>query len=148
MSKTGSETIQQNPVLRLVPGLGMALGAIGFNVIMILTLHGLGIDLSTPLPPTMWSMLPALSAVPFFVMAESDLPAIVRNSGVLRWEARVLYSSSYLGSIVLWGGFNGLGPYRDSIVEVLIVILVLLAIFFFIRLCIAERQNPGNLSNP
>jgi hypothetical protein len=83
----------------------------------------------------------------FFVMAESDMPAIVRNSRFLRWEARVLYLSSYLGPIVLFGGFNGLGPYRNAIVEVLLIILRFLAIIFFVRLCIAERQSPGNLPN-
>jgi hypothetical protein len=93
-------------------------------------------------------MLSGLSGLLFFVMAESDLPAIVRNSQFLRWEARVLYLSSYLGSIVLFGGFNGLGPYRNSIVEVLVVILSFLAILFFVRLCIAERQNPANSPNP
>jgi hypothetical protein len=50
-------------------------------------------------------------------------------------------------SIVLFGGFNSLGPYRNAIVEVLLVILSFLAIIFFVRLCIAERQSPGNLPN-
>jgi hypothetical protein len=142
------ESLQPNRALRLAFGLAIAVSVMVFNGTIILTLHGLGLDLSDPLPPTMWALIAALMASFYHQITETDFPAIVRTSKFLRWETRMLYSSAYLGAAVLFGVFNGLGPYRNSIVEASLVIPSFLAIFFFIRLCMAERQTPSNLQNP
>ena len=142
------QSVHQNRGLRLAYGLAMPLSVMLVNGAIIFALHGLGLDLSAPLPPTMWAMFTALAASFYYSLVETDFPAVIRASQFLRWEARVVYSALYLDTAVLFGGFNGLGPYRNSIVEALLVIPGFLAILFFVRLCMAEWQSSSNPPNP
>ena len=107
-----------------------------FGVICYRLASSPGADLSTILPPANWDLGFLANAFFAMIIAESDIPQIIRKSAWLRRQAQVLgYSALFLGvAYALAAG--RLVTVPNLVIAVAAVASGLLSLAIFIRHCL------------